>query len=430
MSVPAHNLYDFVHQALENRYWLMYFYPWGSRDISNIIDYQSSMEQINSNRGIPFEKQSIRKWWPFDSVTITGVKAWQPTILCYDQEPLNYDLYTDDVITSTVNLNKQNNIYIPDNNLRNAHPTSWHKKWILLHSELNSLEVKKYEATEKFATAYWWSHGLISRDWYRYAEYDRALSTQNISKDKFLVYCRGLDGSRQYRLTFLEMLNRFNLLKYCNLTNHQRAIPSTASAEYDSNDFTSSDISVVLETIFESSRIHLTEKTLRPIACGHPFILAAGPGSLEYLKTYGFQSFSPWIDESYDLISDPNERLLKISKEMERIASLDAAQYQTLICECQSIAQYNKQLFFSNKFLNQVTNEMITNVSIASEQIAIDVQTRLKFHNHVNKLSAATQRSVVDLYLNSFLQYVTQHGSIEGYVIPDQLPRPSWAQDR
>jgi hypothetical protein len=48
----------------------------------------------------------------------------------------------------------------------------------------------------------------------------------------------------------------------------------------------------VAETVFDT-RIHLTEKTLRPIACGHPFILAAGPGSLKYLQTYGFRTFSP-----------------------------------------------------------------------------------------------------------------------------------------
>jgi hypothetical protein len=60
---------------------------------------------------------------------------------------------------------------------------------------------------------------------------------------------------------------------------------STASADYDYQDFINTQVSVVLETVFDESRIHLTEKTLRPIACGHPFLLAAGPNSAQ--KSFG-----------------------------------------------------------------------------------------------------------------------------------------------
>jgi hypothetical protein len=48
----------------------------------------------------------------------------------------------------------------------------------------------------------------------------------------------------------------------------------------------------------------LTEKALRPIACGQPFILAATPGSLQYLRSYGFKTFSGYIDETYDTIQE------------------------------------------------------------------------------------------------------------------------------
>ena len=41
-------------------------------------------------------------------------------------------------------------------------------------------------------------------------------------------------------------------------------------------------------------------------------MLAATPGSLQYLKQYGFETFHGLIDESYDTILDPRERLKTI----------------------------------------------------------------------------------------------------------------------
>ena len=38
MSVPTSNLYNFVTQALENKFRIKYFSPWGKKDFKNIID--------------------------------------------------------------------------------------------------------------------------------------------------------------------------------------------------------------------------------------------------------------------------------------------------------------------------------------------------------------------------------------------------------
>ena len=78
----------------------------------------------------------------------------------------------------------------------------------------------------------------------------------------------------------------------------------------------------MLETLFDDTRWHLTEKSLRPSACGKPFMLAATAGSLQYLRSYGFKTFSGLIDESYDLIVEPHLRLQSIAQEMQRISQL------------------------------------------------------------------------------------------------------------
>jgi hypothetical protein len=141
---------------------------------------------------------------------------------------------------------------------------------------------------------------------------------------------------------------------------------ATASADYNNNDYNTTGIEVVLETLFDDTRWHLTEKALRPIACGKPFILAATAGSLQYLRNYGFETFADVIDETYDTISDSQDRLKAIIQEMKRIASLDVDAKQRLYTKLHEIAQRNKQRFFNGLF-DQVINEYKTNLDQAMD---------------------------------------------------------------
>jgi hypothetical protein len=62
-----------------------------------------------------------------------------------------------------------------------------------------------------------------------------------------------------------------------------------------------------------------TEKAWKPITNFHPFIFVANAGSLEKLKAYGFKTFHPFIDESYDNIDNTGERFLAIEKEINKL---------------------------------------------------------------------------------------------------------------
>jgi hypothetical protein len=142
-------------------------------------------------------------------------------------------------------------------------------------------------------------------------------------------------------------------------------VSASASADYDVEDHLSTSISVVLETQFDGTKIHLTEKICRALACGHPFILAAGPGSLRYLKTYGFETFSPWLDESYDTEVDSASRLEKIINSMKKFSALPQAQKTQTLEQINQIAQRNKQRFFSNDFYHCLSQELQTGLSEA-----------------------------------------------------------------
>jgi hypothetical protein len=152
--------------------------------------------------------------------------------------------------------------------------------------------------------------------------------------------------------------NNLHLENYFRISNAH----SHYSADFDIEDYESTDIEVVLETLFDDDRLHLTEKSLRPIACGQPFVLAATHGSLEYLRSYGFQTFADVWDESYDLELDPETRLNMIVKLMSDMASWDKTTRQQKLAQANHIAQQNRQWFYSQDFFDLVSQELRTNL--------------------------------------------------------------------
>ena len=98
----------------------------------------------------------------------------------------------------------------------------------------------------------------------------------------------------------------------------------------------------------------VTEKTFKPIAFYHPFILLAQPKTLAYLKLIGFETYSNLFNEEYDNINDANIRLLKV---VEQIKSFVKEPYDKLTKEK---LDYNHNLFFDVKQVKQrIINEII-----------------------------------------------------------------------
>lgn len=380
MSIPTNNLYDFIHQATKRKFWLVYFSPWGSRNLLDVVDHCSSHEHPNLDNTISWKDRVDKDIFAPESCNDESLRHTQPVLFCHDQEPLMFDLYRKDsplVKNFFQGLGLVHNHLVDlDLNLRWTVQFSMQKYFVLLHSEVNSPEVAKYENSGLFKTAFWWSHAIIARDWYRFAKVDSGLEHQPDIKNLFLVYCRDTSGYRTYRKNFLNLLDSHRLNNHCYIPSLTTNVDAQSSASYVSSDFSSTAISVVLETVFDQ-RIHLTEKILRPIACGHPFVVAAGPGTLEFLKRYGFKTFAPYINETYDTITDPQQRLAAMVEEMRRISQLNSKDLKHLIKRCRAIAQHNKKVFFSDKFQQLVINELEQNV----EQAFAATNNELSFEN-------------------------------------------------
>jgi len=72
--------------------------------------------------------------------------------------------------------------------------------------------------------------------------------------------------------------------------------------------------SLVTETTVDENSLFLTEKIYKPIMIGHPFVIWGNPGTLEYLRSEGYQTFPELFDESYDIEENHAKRLEKIIK--------------------------------------------------------------------------------------------------------------------
>jgi len=302
-------------------------------------------------------------------------------------------------------------------------------RYILVHSEKRSPEVEKYKGVD-LEPAYWWSHAVIARDWYRYAEIDPQLQELPTHYQfDFNIYNRAWTGTREYRLKFADMIIDAGLTSACQIkfnpmdndTNYRdhtfvndrfkpfndlTALPSNtasscSSADYSSQDYKQCWFDVVLETLYDDPRLHLTEKILRPIACGKPFILAGTHGSLGYLREYGFKTFDGIIDESYDLEPDPVIRMRKITDTMREIQSWSAEEKHQAQQQLQTITEYNRSRFFSEEFIQQVLKEFVDNVTAAravceQHRLGRDLLTFRKLVRQVpelKKIQRAYQRS-------------------------------------
>lgn len=143
------------------------------------------------------------------------------------------------------------------------------------------------------------------------------------------------------------------------LTDHESDIVSLPKMYVDTNDLSANPnrlddmeetmsfydqtyFSVVSETcFFDDVGRFLTEKTFKPVAHRHPFILLAPARTLEFLRSQKYKTFHPYIDESYDLITDNMTRMKMVLAETERLSNLSKDELAEFIHNVTPIVEYN-----------------------------------------------------------------------------------------
>lgn len=156
--------------------------------------------------------------------------------------------------------------------------------------------------------------------------------------------------------------NQENILSIENMVlddyNTQDKFKITSNNLYDK-----SLLSLVTETNFYGETLYnknvnngriLSEKTFKPIAMKHPFIIVSNKNFLDCIRLLGYKTFYPYIDESYDLIDDDAERLLAIVKEIERLTKMSKDEQEIFIKFTNDICEYNYQVLKNKKVFTRV----------------------------------------------------------------------------
>lgn len=129
-------------------------------------------------------------------------------------------------------------------------------------------------------------------------------------------------------------------------TNH---IPLDNNTDYL---YENSYFSIITETNFyddqETGRF-ISEKTFKPIAQKHPFIITTVPKTLELLRSIGYNTFHPWINEEYDNELDDVQRLKKIVNEIKRLANMSDSEVAEFIQAVKPIVEHNFNVLMRNR---------------------------------------------------------------------------------
>jgi len=110
--------------------------------------------------------------------------------------------------------------------------------------------------------------------------------------------------------------------------------------------YMNSYFNIVTETDFDMNWrdiqiTHITEKTIKPIHMMHPFIIVGPYKTLEVLRDFGFKTFHPYIDESYDKEIDPEKRMKMIKKEISNLCSKSTEELDIWYWKMYDILEYN-----------------------------------------------------------------------------------------
>ena len=328
------------------------------------------IDEIYNNVFLPIVQDQSNKclhWFdPFGSTKFSDLRTVPKFtdvgkhFLFWDQEPFHPDIH--------------------QNTLKQYRKEFSNDPTVLVTSEYNSDDINWVCSEYNFEKSYYFFHGWAVLDWYR--GYNRTFLHQlkNI-KHTFLCPNNIVGGKRQHRLELFNELCKRNLIK-----NNLIGMPATCPYEglvvkdhvnYDVqlplviDDFDNhannshritmwkqaaeSLVQVVTETSYAGNKQHLTEKTFKPIVLKQPFILVSNRGSLEYLRSYGFETFSSVWDESYDTLPD-DQRISAIGNLLEELEHSNCREW--LSEQCAPIVEHNYNHFYGGAFEKILWNEL------------------------------------------------------------------------
>lgn len=119
--------------------------------------------------------------------------------------------------------------------------------------------------------------------------------------------------------------------------------PNSPETRFQPDFYKKIALDIVAETVYNYPYPCITEKTLRPVACKKMFIVLGPPGVLQLLHHKGFRTFGDVIDESYDSISDPNDRFFCVQQSILKFVSMPLQEIKSIIEQKTDVLEHNFQ---------------------------------------------------------------------------------------
>lgn len=300
--------------------------------------------------------------------------------MCSDSETDNFILFSDQEP-----IDRQMFIHNTEARLQSINMNRFKNK-IVITSERGP-EIETLAKQYNFKTFDYFYHGLLSIEWYRSHQFENIQPNNNFDRT-YITYNNLTTHKRLYRSNLLIELTKQNLLehgyvsfnapnpkliqnsiyayKYLLPTSHKEniennldllanryildsdSVDGTYSAKLNVNGMQKAFVNLVTETIFYENKVHLTEKAFKPVVAKMPFILLAGPGSLSYMKSYGFKTFGDFWDESYDEIISPEKRFNEVVKLLKQLSAYSIHELQEMHKKMIPILEHNFNHFYYN----------------------------------------------------------------------------------
>jgi hypothetical protein len=170
---------------------------------------------------------------------------------------------------------------------------------------------------------------------------------------------------RPFRTALVNELRNRNLLDsilWSYLGKYNNPLPGDANPEHMNPSrwvnpkwYNDTYFSIVTETLFDNSGIFITEKTFKPIAFYHPFVVVGQLGTLAHLKSIGFETYDNLFNESYDNELDHTKRMSKV---IDNVQSFNRVPYDLLTIEK---LHHNRNRFYNKSLIQQRDVEEIIN---------------------------------------------------------------------
>lgn len=296
---------------------------------------------------------------------VEGESSSKNCIVFYDQEPFDKAVYINKMLSGRLPQGDGTRIIISS------------EKSVELDLASHEFNFKKFD---------YFYHGILCVEWYRHLWFKNIQPNANFDR-LYITYNNLMLNKRLYRANLLVELrkqglidkgyasfntptisdiktsvnaynyllpnsHKVNILSNLALLDQKMVLDSgevngSYSAELDPTHMQQAFLNLVTETIFYENKVHLTEKSFKPIVAKMPFILLAGPGSLAYLRKYGFKTFGDFWDESYDQETNPAKRFAKVVELLKDLGNLSIGELQKMHKDMLPILEHNFLHFYT-----------------------------------------------------------------------------------